>query len=119
MLDVAFAPTATVETVKVVEVAPPATIAVAWKVAVALPASTVTDVGTVAEAALDDSDTTMPPDGAGPVRVTVPVELVPPNTVFGLNASPVEASVGGVTATDAVLVLPPSVAVIVADPLAA
>jgi len=29
--------------------------------------------------------TAMPPDGAGPFRVTVPVELVPPVTVLGFR----------------------------------
>lgn len=44
------------------------------KVAEVAPAGTVTDVGTVATAVLlEVSVTTVPPVGAGPVRVTVPL----------------------------------------------
>lgn len=42
--------------------------------------------GTVAaEVMLLERVTAMPPDGAGPFRVTVPVELVPPVTVVGFK----------------------------------
>jgi hypothetical protein len=56
------------------------------KVRLVLPAATVTLAGTVAtDVLLLDSDTTVPPDGAAPVKVTVPCELLPPTTVVGLN----------------------------------
>ena len=49
-----------------------------------LPAATVTLAGTVATAVLLlDSVTTEPPDGAGPLSVTVPCDDVPPVTVAG------------------------------------
>lgn len=47
------------------------------------PASTVTVAGTWATALLVESATTAPPVGAGPVRVTVPVEVAPPVTELG------------------------------------
>jgi len=51
-----------------------------------LPAATATLAGTVAAAVLLlDSDTTVPPDGAALVSVTVPCELPPPATLAGLN----------------------------------
>ena len=51
------------------------------------PAMTVTLDGTVAADALLDRFTTAPPLGAGPLKVTVPVEGDPPLTVVGLRAS--------------------------------
>jgi hypothetical protein len=57
------------------------------KFMVLLPAPTVTDVGTVAEALLLESATMTPPEGAGPLRVTVPVAGVPPVTLVGLTES--------------------------------
>jgi hypothetical protein len=49
-----------------------------------LPAATVTLAGTVATAVLLlDSVTTEPPDGAGPLSVTVPCDEMPPVTVVG------------------------------------
>lgn len=48
------------------------------KVAVVDPAATVTEAGTVAELELDDRLTTLPPVGAGPLIVTVPVDDAPP-----------------------------------------
>jgi hypothetical protein len=74
-------------------------------VRLALPAATVTLEGTVARAVLLlDSVTTAPPLGAAALRVTVPVEELPPTTVVGLTAS--EESVGeagadGLTPIDA------------------
>jgi hypothetical protein len=53
------------------------------KVAVVLPAATVTEVGTVAEAVLLESETNAPPVGAAPLRVTVPVVEAPPLTLVG------------------------------------
>ena len=45
------------------------------------PAATVTLAGTVAYDELDDSCTTVPPVGAVPVSVTVPVTELPPLTL--------------------------------------
>ena len=56
--------------------------------AVVLPLVMVTLAGTVAaEVLLLDSETTAPPAGAGALRVTVPVEVLPPTTLVGLNAN--------------------------------
>ncbi len=62
-----------------------ATVVVATEnVRLELPAATVTLAGTVATAVLLlDSVTTAPPDGAGPLSVTVPCDEVPPVTVVG------------------------------------
>jgi hypothetical protein len=57
------------------------------KVLLVAPAATVTLAGTVAEAELSESDTTAPPDGAAALRVTVPVDEAPPTTVLGLSVS--------------------------------
>ncbi len=58
------------------------------KLALVCPADTVTLDGTVAtDVLLLDSDTVAPPDGAAPLRVTVPVELFPPLTLVGLRVS--------------------------------
>ena len=54
-------------------------VVVTVKFAVALPAATVTFAGTVA-ALLLESPTVIPPAGDGPMRVTVPVDEVPPVT---------------------------------------
>ena len=50
-----------------------------------LPAAIVRVAGTVADLLLDPSNRVTPPFGAGPVRVTVAVELEPPVTVVGLS----------------------------------
>lgn len=63
------------------------------KVAVELPAATVTLEVAVALARLEVSETEIPPVGAAPLRVTVPVELVPPITVFG-ESETVEIATG-------------------------
>jgi len=63
-------------------------------VAVVAPAATVTEVGTVAFEVLEPSDTTVPPVAAGPERVTVPVDGVPPGTDVGLRVT--LSSVAGV-----------------------
>jgi len=57
------------------------------KVPVVAPAATVTLAGVVAELLLSDNATTAPPLGAGALKETVPVELVPPVTVVGFIAS--------------------------------
>ena len=54
------------------------------KVAVLLPAATVTEAGTVAEALLLDNETEIPPEGAAALSVTVPVEDAPLTTLVGL-----------------------------------
>ena len=60
------------------------------------PALTVTLAGTCAAAVLLlDSVTNAPPAGAGPFNVTVPVELVPPETDVGLSVT--EPSAAAVT----------------------
>ena len=58
------------------------------KVALVLPAGTVTLEGTLAAPLLLESITCAPPAGAGPLSVTVPVEdCTPPTTLVGLNVS--------------------------------
>ena len=78
-------------------------------VALLAPPATVTLAGTVAAVVLSlDRETAAPPLGAGPLRVTVPVEGDPPVTLMGLSA--IEESVVepcGVTVSEAVLVTPP------------
>ena len=65
------------------------------KLAVVLPASTVTVDGTVATPLLPvDKFTTNPPVGAAPVSDTVPTEVTPPRTLVGFNARPVSVALG-------------------------
>ena len=54
-------------------------------VAVVCPEGTVTEFGTVAAGVLLDKVTVVPPEPAGPVSVTVPVEGAPPCTEAGLS----------------------------------
>ena len=69
---------------------------VTLKVAVVALAATVTLVGTWAAAVLLlDRVTTAPPTGAGPFKVTVPVDVLPPNTDAGLRVT--EAGTGAIT----------------------
>src|SRR5437879_5040287 len=76
-------------------------------------------VGPAAAGALDgplaavvlrlESVTTAPPDGAAPLRVTVPVEEFPPMTLVGFTVSEESVGVGGgagVTVSEADLVTP-------------
>jgi hypothetical protein len=59
-----------------------------WKVALVPPPATVTLAGTVAtDVLLLDSETAAPPLGAGPLRVTRPVDGTPPLTLVGLSVS--------------------------------
>jgi hypothetical protein len=78
-------------------------------VAPVAPAGTVTLEGTLAAPLSLASVTCAPPDGAGPLSVTVPVEdCAPPTTVVGFSVS--EERVGsadGVTMSVAVLLTPP------------
>ena len=63
------------------------------KFALLAPAATVTLAGTLAAALSLESDTCAPPEGAGPLSVTVPVEVcVPPVTLVGFSVS--DESVG-------------------------
>jgi len=87
-------------------------VVVAWKVMLLVLASTVTFAGTVTAALLLCSETRMPPVGAGPVRVTVPVDGLPPTTDVGFTLT--AESAGGLTVSVAVALTPPYDAVIVA-----
>jgi hypothetical protein len=80
------------------------------KVTLVAPAGTITLEGTLAAPLLLERKTCAPPAGAGPVRVTVPVEDWPPKTFAGFKVS--EETVGGgggagVTLSEAVLVAAP------------
>ena len=82
-------------------------------VALLLPAWTNTDAGTCTTAGLLlVSVTVLPPLGAGPLSVTVPVEESPPTTVAGLKLSPLTERNSGFTVSVA-CTLPLSVAVMV------
>ena len=65
------------------------------KVAVVVPAATVTEAGTVAEAEFELREMVAPPVGAAAVKVTVPWELEPPVTVVGLRLTELKAAAGG------------------------
>ena len=84
----------------VTEVSIVTAVVVTVNVAVVALAATVTLDGTVAAALLLVRVTTAPPDGAGPLRVTVPVEGLPPVTEVGFRENVFSA--GGVTARSAV-----------------
>src|SRR3989442_1698611 len=71
----------------VAEVDAATALVVTVNVALVAPAGTVTLAGTVAAVLSLDSVTCAPPAGAGPLSVTVPVEVLPPLTVGGLSAS--------------------------------
>jgi hypothetical protein len=67
-------------------------------VADVLPAGTVTEAGTLAAAVLLLCRATLtPPVGAGPVRVTVPVEDPPPVTLVGFTVTEVRLTGGVIT----------------------
>jgi hypothetical protein len=68
---------------------------VAVKVAEVAPAGTVTLAGTCTAEWLLDRLTTAPPLGAASLRVTVPVEEVPPVTVARLKLSALTVGRGG------------------------
>jgi hypothetical protein len=80
-------------------------VVVTVKVAVELPAATVTLAGTTADVWLLESVTIAPPAGAALVKVTVPVEGFPPTTVVGLTAT-LERAAAGVIESDADFVTP-------------
>jgi hypothetical protein len=71
------------------------------------PAGIFTLAGTVALVALDDKAMAVPPVGASPLRVTVPVEDTPPTTDVGESVTP--ANDAGVRVREAVLVVEPRV----------
>ena len=89
--------TADVETVNVAEVDP---------------AATVTEAGTVAKSELEVSTTTMPPLGAGPLSVTVPVDGAPPWTDPGVSV--MALTVGAWTVKGELTVTTPSAALMFA-----
>src|SRR5262245_35091473 len=80
---------------------------VTGNVALVAPAPTVTLAGTAATAPLLlDKVTTVPPPGAGPLNVAVPVDGDPPTTVAGLSVSDESESGGASTVIVAVRVAP-------------
>jgi len=78
------------------------------KVALALPAGTVTVAGTVVPDRLVESFTAMPPVDALPESVIVPTEEAPPSTELGFKVTDVR--VGGLIVSVAVTVTPFSAA---------
>jgi hypothetical protein len=77
------------------------------KVAVALPAATVTEAGTVADALLLERETDTPPEGAPPLKVTVPVADAPPFTLAGLTETDESETVTAGVMLSAAVRLPP------------
>jgi len=77
-------------------------VVVTTNVAVVVLAATVTLAGTCAAPVLVlDNTTTAPPAGAGPVNVTVPVEVLPPTTEEGFTVT--DATVGKEAKLNAVM----------------
>ena len=97
--------------VSVAETAVLTALVVTVNVADVCPAATVTVPGTLADELLDASPTTKPPVGAGPLRVTVPVEEDPPTTEAGFTVT--DATEGDVTTSEALAVVEKAVPVIV------
>ena len=79
------------------------------KIVLVAPAGTVTPLGVAAAILLLESVTWVPPAGAGPLRVTVPVDdCAPPTTLAGFRASDERGGgAEGVTVSAAVLLTPP------------
>src|SRR5947208_10938698 len=76
------------------------------KVALLLPAGTITLEGTLAAPLLLESITCASPAGAGPLSVTVPMDdCAPPITLVGFNVSE-ETTGGGVGVTGSIIVWP-------------
>jgi len=87
-----------------------------WMVkrALVVPAGMVMLLDTLARLELLRNCTTTPPAGAGPLRVTVPVAVLPPQTEVGLIVSDWSVTLGeGLTVRVAVREMPPADAVIV------
>jgi hypothetical protein len=80
---VRVSPLETAEIVATVDVV--VAVVVMTKLALLDPAGTVTLAGTVAAGESSESDITVPPLDAGALRVTVPVEALPPGTLVGLT----------------------------------
>ena len=70
-------------------------------VALELPAFTLTLAANVAEALLLTKPIEMPPDGAGALKVTVPVEELPPVTAAGLSETEASAMATGLIVSTA------------------
>jgi len=87
------------------------------KVALVVPPETETVDGAIAEAWLLERPMAKPAAGAGLLRVTVPVELVPPTTLAGLKTR--LKIVGGKMVKDALMDEAPKVAVLLATVLVA
>jgi hypothetical protein len=87
-----FEPSVAVKVAEVVVVT--AVVAIA-KLAVVAPPGTVTLAGDEAAVELSDKETTTPPVGAAALKVTVPVDGLPPATVVGLTDKAVSVTVGG------------------------
>ena len=86
--------------------------------AVVAPAVTATLTGTLAEELLLAKLTTTPPDGAAPLKVTVPRDALPPRTLLGFNVSEETVTVdAGVMVMEAWAVLLPRAAVITTEVL--
>src|SRR5437870_3136981 len=85
------------------------------KLALVAPAGMVTLEGTEAKPGLLlERETTVPPAGAGPLSVTVPVEdCTPPITLDGFSVNEERVTCGGVTVSEPVLFAPPKEAEIV------
>ena len=81
-------------------------------VAVLPPAAIFTVAGNTASEGLPDNVMTKPPVGAGPLRVTVPVVLLPPATMAGLNL--IAVNDGGLIVRVVLIDADETVAVIVA-----
>ena len=79
------------------------------KVVLLAPAGTVTLEGTLAAPLLLESTTCAPPAGAGPLKVTVPVEnCAPPITLEGFSVNEERVDEGmGITVSEAVWDVPP------------
>lgn len=90
-------------------------VVVTVNVALVDPLATVTLLGTLALELLLLRLTTVPPEGAAELRVTVPVELLPPVTVDGFRVSDeIVVDAGGLIVSEACRMVLPNVPVIVA-----
>ena len=81
-------------------------VVVTVNVAVVLPAATVAVAGTVAAVLLLDRATEIPPLGAAPLKVTVPVDEAPRLTLAGLTDTDEIAVADAVIPSAAVLLTP-------------